>query len=75
MSIVDFMIHLKPELHLNERAELEAEIGDMNGVMSAHFSPGHPHLMEVAYDPDVVTSNTLMGRVSERGIEAHKIGL
>jgi hypothetical protein len=75
MSIVDFLIHLKPDLPLNERARLEAELGDMDGVMSAHFSSNHPHVMEVAYDPDVVTAQVLMGHIGEHGIEAHKIGL
>lgn len=75
MSIVDFMIHLKPELPLSERVQLESELGDMDGVMSAHFSSHHSHVMEVAYDPDVVTANVLMECVSEHGIEAHKIGL
>ena len=75
MSIVDIMIHLKPELPLNERTQLESELGDMEGVMSAHFSPRHTHMLEVAYDPDVVTASVLMGRVGEHGIEAHKIGL
>lgn len=75
MSIVDFIIHLEPELSLDERDQLETEIGDMDGVMSAHFSPRHPHLMEVAYNPDVVTSSVVLGNVSQHGIVAQKIGL
>lgn len=74
MNIVDFMIHLKPELPMSQRMQLESEIGDMNGVMSAHFS-SRPHLMEVAYDPDIVNSDELMGCVSRHGIVAQKIGL
>lgn len=75
MSIVDFMIHLKPELPLSERLVLESEIGDMDGVMSAHFVPLHHHMMEVAYNPDVVSADMLMGRVHGHGFEAHKVGL
>ena len=75
MSIVDFMIHLKPELPQNERTLLESEIGEMDGVLSAHFSPSHPHLMEVAYNPDVVSSAVVLDYVSQRGIVAEKVGL
>jgi hypothetical protein len=75
MSIVDFMIHLKPELPLNERTQLESEIGNMDGVMSAHFSPRHPHMMEVAYNPDVISSGVVLECVSQRGIVAQKVGL
>ena len=75
MSIVDFIIHTEPELPLSERFQLESEIGDMDGVMSAHFSPRHHHMMEVAYNPDVVSSGVVLGRVSRRGIVAQKVGL
>lgn len=75
MSIVDFMIHLKPELPQNERNQLESEIAEMEGVLSAHFSSRHLHLMEVAYNPDVVSSGVVLERVSQRGIAAEKVGL
>lgn len=75
MSIVDFTIHTKPELPENERTELEIEIREMDGVMAACFSSSHPNMMEVAYDPDVVTSSVVMECVSQRGISAKKVGL
>ncbi len=75
MSIVDFMIHLKPELPLNERTQLEAEIAEMDGVMSACFSRTHSHMMEVTYNPDVVSSSVVLECVSKRGIAAEKVGL
>lgn len=75
MSIVDFMIHLKPELPPHERAQLESEISNMDGVMSAHFSSDHPHLMGIAYNPDVISSDVVLGCVSQHGIEAQKVGM
>ena len=76
MSIVDFMIHLNPELPLVERNQLESEIADMDGVVSAHFSPNHPHMLEVAYNPDSVCSDALLECVRQRdGIVAQKVGL
>jgi len=75
MSIVDFMLHLKPELPWYERIQLESEIGDMDGVMSAHFSLRYPHLMAVAYNPDVISSGAVLQHVSQRGFPAQKVGL
>lgn len=75
MSIVDFMIHLKTELPWFERIQLESEIGEMDGVMSAHFNSRHPRLMAVAYNPDVVSSGVVLQHVSQHGIPAQKVGL
>ena len=70
MSIVDFVIHLNPELPLSVRTQLESEIGEMDGALSAHFSQRHPHMMEVAYDPEVSSSNVLLKRVVKHSIVA-----
>ncbi|BAN35004.1 hypothetical protein SCD_n01170 [Sulfuricella denitrificans skB26] len=75
MYMADFLINVHPELPLTDRMHLEDEIGYMNGVVSAHFSPGHPHMMTIAYDPDTVSSSVVLARVCGHGIEASKIGL
>lgn len=75
MDIADFLINVHPELPMNERAQLEDEISHMEGVVSACFSPGHPHMMTVTYNPDTVSSGTVLERVGKRGIEASKVGL
>jgi len=75
MDLADFLINVHPELPMDERTQLEYEISHMNGVVSACFSPGHPHMMTVTYNPDTVSSGTVLARVSKRGIEASKVGL
>ena len=75
MDIADFLINVHPELPMNERTQLEDEIGHMEGVVSAHFSPGHPHMMTVAYNPDAVSSSKVMVQVGKHGIWASKVGL
>jgi len=75
MDIADFLIHTQPELSPNERTHLESEIGGMDGVVSAHFSPRHPHMMEIAYNPDVVSSGAVLERVGRHGIAVTKVGL
>lgn len=75
MDLADFLINVHPELPMSERAQLEDEISHMGGVVSACFSPGHPHMMTVTYNPDAVSSGTVLARVGTRGIEASKVGL
>lgn len=67
-----FMIHLQPERSFTERTPLEFEIGDMDGVMSAHFIPHFPHIMEVAYNPDVVSSGIVMGHLPNMALQQEK---
>ena len=75
MSLADFLINVRPELPMHERAQLEDELSHMGGVVSACFSPAHPHIMTVTYNPDAVSSGTVLARVGARGIEASKVGL
>lgn len=75
MEIADFVIHIHAELPATERAALESEIGAHDGVVSAHFSHDHPHLLTIAYNPDAVSSDTLLRQVNDRGLQATKVGL
>lgn len=75
MEIADFVIHVKAELPAAEREQLAAELAGHEGVVSAHFSREHAHLLNVAYDPDVTSSAALLKQVGEHGREAYKIGL
>ncbi|GAO37430.1 hypothetical protein SCT_2855 [Sulfuricella sp. T08] len=75
MDLADFLINVHPELPMNERAQLEDEIGHMEGVVSACFNPNHPHMMTVTYNPDAISSSKVMAQVGKHGIEASKVGL
>lgn len=75
MDLTDFLINVHPELPMNERTQLEDEISHMEGVVSACFSPGHPHMMTVTYNPDAVSSGAVLEQVGKHGIEACKVGL
>ncbi len=75
MEIADFVIHVKAELAVTERDSLAAELADQAGVVSAHFSPGHAHLLNIAYDPRATSSAALLKQVGKRGGEAFKVGL
>lgn len=75
MELVDFLINVKPELPMDQRTLLETEICDVEGVVTACFSPGHPHMLEVTYNAEVVDSSAVLARLTRHGIEAGKIGM
>jgi hypothetical protein len=75
INIVDVLFHVPADLPLRDRTNIESDLQGCDGVVSAHFSPGHPHLLEVAYNPQAVTSRTLHGHLTERGLTVSMAGL
>lgn len=75
MDMVDILINLHPDLTAEEHIQLENDLRSIDGVISVHFSAEHPHLLTVEYDPAQTNSETLLRHVSDRGVEASKIGL
>ena len=75
MDIADILFHVPADLSTEDRANIERDIQGCDGVVSVHFSTQHPHMLEVAYNPQVIDTETLRKHVSERGLEVSKIGL
>jgi len=75
MDIVDILIHVHPELSVEQRAKIEHEIGVHKGVMSVHFSTGHPHQLTVAYDPQAIASKRILELVRVSDKAATMVGL
>jgi hypothetical protein len=75
MDIADIMFHVPADLSTKDRANIERDMQGCDGVVSVHFSTQHPHMLEVAFDPQVIDTETLRKHVSERGLEVSKIGL
>lgn len=75
MDIVDIMFHVPADLSVQDRTNIERDIEGCDGVVSVHFSKVGTHMLEVAYDPRVIDSETLRRHVSERGLEVTKVGL
>ncbi len=55
----DILIHGHPEWPTNS-ARTEEGLSGSGGVVSAHFSPGCPHDLTVAYDPWSITSERIL---------------
>ena len=75
MDIADIMFHVPADLSTKDRANIERDIQGCDGVVSVHFSKIDAHMLEVAFDPQVIDTETLRRHVSERGLEVSKIGL
>lgn len=75
MDIADIMFHIPAELSARDRADIERDIQGCDGVVSVHFSRVDTHMLEVAYNPRAIDSETLRRHVSERDLYISKFGL
>lgn len=60
MDITDMLIHVHPTLSAGQRSRIEVALGESQGVVSAHFSPAHSHMLTVAYDPEQTHADKLL---------------
>ena len=75
MNITDILIHVHPTLTAEQREKVEDALSGSKGVISAHFSPAHPHALTVAYDPEMAQSGQLLQIVREWDQAATLVGL
>lgn len=75
MDIADVVVYVHPDLSAKQRAGIEEEFGRFDGIISVHFSPGHPHELTVAYDPRTTDSQHILKRVRQWDKSATLVGL
>lgn len=75
IQIADVLFHVPADLPADDRGNIERDLQGCDGVISAHFIPEHPHMLEVAYNPETVTTGTLRAHLSERGLTVSMAGL
>ena len=75
MDFADILIHVHPTLSAEQRAKIEEALGGSKGVVSAHFSPAHSHVLTVAYDPEAAQAGQLLQIVREWDQAATMVGL
>jgi hypothetical protein len=75
INIVDVLFHVPADLAASDRGNIERDLQGCDGVLSAHFIPDRPHMLEVAYNPQTVTSGTLRLHLNERGLTVSMAGL
>lgn len=75
IHIADVLIHVPADLEPRERVHIERDLQGCDGVLSAHFVPNRPHLLEVAYNPRAITTGELREHLSDRGLKVSLAGL
>ena len=76
MNTADMMIHVHPELDVQERTDLEKKVMGRIGVDCAEFNHhAHPHALLVKYDPDEVEGMEILQMVRRLDPAASIVGL
>jgi hypothetical protein len=75
VNIADILFHVPADLDAKDRLNIEHDLQGCDGVISAHFVPERPHMLEVAYDPMTINTSTLRQHLNERGLEVSMAGL
>lgn len=75
MNMCDLVVHLDEDLEQGQMQELEALICEREGVISAHFSRKHPHLMTVAFDCDATHGQDIVRQFVNKGLRAQAVGM
>jgi hypothetical protein len=75
MEISDILIHVNESIEDVGRFRLEESLRDVEGVVAPRFSPGHDHLMFVAYDPDSTSAAAILGQVRDLGYGAQIVAM
>jgi hypothetical protein len=75
MQMSDVLIHVKETIEDVGRFRLEESLRNVEGVVAPRFSPGHNHLMFVAYDSDSTSAAAILGQIHERGYGAQIVAI
>ena len=75
IQLADVTIHVDEDLGPERRAEIEARLREIDGVVSVHNPDNRPHLSVVEYNPDKVGSDMLLRIYKNEGVHAELIGL
>ena len=71
----DITLHINEDTNHDDRESLRDVLLDMNGVMSADCHDEVPHLMVIAYDPELVSSQDFLLTMNKQGMHSQLVGL
>ncbi|MBK1703637.1 ATP-binding protein [Halochromatium glycolicum] len=75
IQLADVLIHIDESLRADRRASVEAQLRDIEGVVSVNNPEDKPHLTLVAYRSDKVDPQSLLEQVKAEGVQAELVGL
>jgi len=73
--ISDITLHINENTDHDERENLRDTLLEMDGVMAADCHDEKPHLIVIAYDPELVSSHDFLSTMNNTGMHAQLIGL
>ena len=74
-QIADITMHIDENTTHEAREKLRDKLLSMEGVMAASYHDEIPHLMVMAYDPEVVNSLAFIKTAQDQGLHAELVGL
>ena len=75
IKVVDVTLHIDDNLDAKIREAVEKQLRTQNGVVSVHMPEDKPHLVEVSYNPDDVSSEKIEHSIRELAGKVELIGL
>lgn len=75
INIVDMVLHIDNTLDTKVREAVENELRSINGVISVHMPDDRRHLVELAYNPAAVKSETIAHSIRELAGHVEMVGL
>lgn len=74
-QIVDVILHIDEDTSHDDRERLRSKILGIAGIVAAAYHDEKPHLMVIAYDPNVVSSSAFVKAAQENGLHSELVGL
>ena len=74
IQLADVTLHIDENLSKERRADVEAGLRGIDGVVSVHNADKTPHLTIVEYNPEKTNSHSILDCVKELGVHAELIG-
>ena len=75
ITLVDIIIHIDETIEKSRRPELVDTVRQQDGVVSVGYHDEKPHLMIIEYNPEKISSKTLLQTIKDQGLHAELIGL
>ncbi|MCU7916982.1 MAG: heavy-metal-associated domain-containing protein [Candidatus Thiodiazotropha sp. (ex Dulcina madagascariensis)] len=76
--MIDFdanaVVHINESLSAEQIHDIEKELSDVRGVVSACAHIKTPHLLVVDYDPQAIHSSDLLYHIERNGVHASLVG-
>ena len=75
IKLVDVTVHIDETVDHAARERIADGVRALDGVVAASSHDEKAHLLIVEYNPDKVSSQTILARVRQAGVHAELIGL